>query len=271
MTLINELIYSPDHVADGDFVLKLAEGVDDDHARSTVDDYVVTAGITESLGEALGLITSAIDGGSSQATYLHGSFGSGKSHFMAILHLLLSRNEHALAKAELHPAYAPWADKLADKKILLVPLHFLAAKSMDSEIFGQYVQHVQKADPDAPLPGVYLNQQILTKELPQQRELVGEDKFLTALNGDADQDDDWAEEFVIHWTPETVDHALDAPATSKESRDLTAAFIAAFRAATPAEARATGEGFIDIDNGLSALSHHAKNLAMTQLCSSWMS
>jgi len=260
MTLINELIHIPDQVKDGDFVLKLAEGVEDDHARATVDDYVVTPGITDSLGEALGLISGAIEGDSSQAAYLHGSFGSGKSHFMAILHLLLSRNEHALAKAELHPAYAPWADKLADKKILLVPMHFLAAKSMDSEIFGQYVQHVQHAHPDAALPSVYLNQQILTKELPQQRELVGEDKFLTALNGDAEQDDDWDDEFVLHWTSEIVDQALAADATSQESRDLTAAFIAAFRAATPAEARATGDGFIDIDNGLSALSHHAKKL-----------
>jgi predicted ATPase len=38
---------------------------------------------------ALKLVKMAIEGSSSKAAYLHGSFGSGKSHFMAILHLLL--------------------------------------------------------------------------------------------------------------------------------------------------------------------------------------
>jgi len=258
MTLIRELIEIPLQVDDGDFVLKLAEGVDDDHARTTVDDYVVTDGIVDSLDKALGLIAGAIEGNSSQATYLHGSFGSGKSHFMAILHLLLSRNEHALGKAELHPAYAKWDSQLADKKILLVPLHFLAAKSMDSEIFGQYVQHVQSLDENAALPSVYLSQLILSDELPQLREKVGEETFLDALNGD-DDDDDWGDELSGAWTTETVDAALAAPATDKRSTGLTAAFIAAFRSSTPAEARATGAGYIDIDNGLSALSHHAKD------------
>lgn len=259
MTLIRELITIPEHVKDGDFVLKLAEGVDDDHARKTVDDYVVTDGIVESMEEALGLIAGAISGNSSQATYLHGSFGSGKSHFMAILHLLLSRNEHALAKAALHPAYAPHEEALRDKKILLVPMHFLAAKSMDSEIFGQYVQHVQQTDAEAKLPAVYLNQQILSVELPKQRELLGDEKFLAELNGDDSGDDEWGE-FSATWDAATVDAALAAPATAQESRELAAAFIAAFRGATPAEARATGEGFIDIDNGLAALSHHANDL-----------
>lgn len=261
MTLINELIEIPPHVADGDFVLKLAEGVSDDRARGTVDDYVVTPGVVESFDKALGLISGAIAGRSSEAAYLHGSFGAGKSHFMAVLHLLLSRNEHALAKSELHPAYAPHADQLGDKKILLVPMHFLAAKSMDSEIFGQYVQHIQKLHPDAPLPAVYLNQQILERELPKQRTLIGEDKFLAAINGNvASEDDEWGEDFAEIWTTESVDAALSSPATDQSSRELTAAFIAAFRAATPAEARSTGEGFVDIDNGLAALSHHAAGL-----------
>ena len=45
--------------------------------------------------EALGLIKGAVAARSSKAAYLHGSFGSGKSHFMAVLHLLLQGNAHA--------------------------------------------------------------------------------------------------------------------------------------------------------------------------------
>jgi predicted ATPase len=39
--------------------------------------------------------------GGSKAAYLHGSFGSGKSHFMAVLNLLLAGNTQARATPEL--------------------------------------------------------------------------------------------------------------------------------------------------------------------------
>ena len=55
---------------------------------ATLRDYVVTEQIVACFKEALGFIRSALDGKSSKAAYLHGSFGSGKSHFMAVLHLL---------------------------------------------------------------------------------------------------------------------------------------------------------------------------------------
>ena len=42
--------------------------------------------------DALSFIRSAVEAVSSKACYLHGSFGSGKSHYMAVLHLLLQHN-----------------------------------------------------------------------------------------------------------------------------------------------------------------------------------
>ena len=53
--------------------------------------------------QALKLVKSAIEGSSSKAAYLHGSFGSGKSHFMAILHLLLQGDSYARSIPE--PGY----------------------------------------------------------------------------------------------------------------------------------------------------------------------
>ena len=41
---------------------------------------------------ALGFIRTAVEGRNSKAAYLHGSFGAGKSHFMAVLHLLLQHD-----------------------------------------------------------------------------------------------------------------------------------------------------------------------------------
>ena len=46
-------------------------------------------------------IRSAVQSKTSKATYLHGSFGSGKSHFMAVLHLILQGNPTARGIPEL--------------------------------------------------------------------------------------------------------------------------------------------------------------------------
>src|SRR5690349_20500128 len=93
MPLIRELISLPERVFRGDFVLNLAAGVQD--AQKTVDTYVVTDQLVTCFDDALSFIKGAVDTRSSRACYLHGSFGSGKSHFMAILHLLLHRDVHA--------------------------------------------------------------------------------------------------------------------------------------------------------------------------------
>src|SRR4051794_7798423 len=79
--LISHLLGLPDRVHKGDFVLNLSEGVTPDKAGRTLDEYVVTPQLADCFDNALGFIKSAIDARSSKAAYLHGSFGSGKSHF----------------------------------------------------------------------------------------------------------------------------------------------------------------------------------------------
>ena len=97
MAYIKDLINIPDHVGRGDFVLRLSEGITD--PEGTVQHYQVTPQLVECFDQALNLVKSAIQGGTgrgtSKAAYLHGSFGSGKSHFMAILYLILAGNSHA--------------------------------------------------------------------------------------------------------------------------------------------------------------------------------
>lgn len=87
MTLISDLIDVPEVVHPGDFVLDLSRGVTD--IDQTLRNYVVTAELAARFDEALALIRSALTDRSSKAAYLDGSFGSGKSHFMAVLHALL--------------------------------------------------------------------------------------------------------------------------------------------------------------------------------------
>ncbi len=88
MTLPKDLIDIPDHIDKGQFVLRLTEGVTDPQAP--VAAYVPTPQLVLAFDDALHFIKGSVLGHKSKATYLHGSFGSGKSHFMAILHLILS-------------------------------------------------------------------------------------------------------------------------------------------------------------------------------------
>jgi chromosomal replication initiation ATPase DnaA len=88
--LISELIELPERVRKGDFVLNLSKGVTE--PDKTLEQYVVTPQLVACFEDALGFIKSAVEAVSSKACYLHGSFGAGKSHFMAVLHLLLEHN-----------------------------------------------------------------------------------------------------------------------------------------------------------------------------------
>ncbi len=258
-TPVRDLIDIPTQVLDGTFVLKLTQGVDPAHTAQTLRDYVVTRDLVAAFERALGVIAGAIDRNVSQATFLHGSFGSGKSHFMAVLHLLLQGDPQARAIPELAPVIARHDDVLAGKRYLLVPIHFLTARSMDAAILGQYVERVLRTDPGAGLPAVFLADLILAEELPALRARMGEATFLEGLNGSGGSEDEWGE-FGTSWDTARVDAALASPANSSERRDLAAAYITTFRSQTAREATATGEGFVDLDNGLAAISAHAKQL-----------
>lgn len=104
MTLIREIFDIPTQVHQGDFVLRLTEGVN--RPAETLRTYVVTPQLTVCFDQALHLIKSALESNSRKGTYLHGSFGSGKSHFMAVLTLLLQHNPDARSIPELAPVIA---------------------------------------------------------------------------------------------------------------------------------------------------------------------
>ena len=83
-TLLKERITIPDFVAKGDFILKLTECTDPAKVEATLDCYVVKKQFTACFDESLKLVRSAIQGSRNTAD-LHGSFGSGRSHLMAVL------------------------------------------------------------------------------------------------------------------------------------------------------------------------------------------
>ncbi|MFE4674491.1 phage resistance protein [Streptomyces sp. NPDC056723] len=289
--LLRELIDIPERVSTSDYVLKLNEAVTPEGVEGALRDYVVTDRLKANFNEALGYIKSSLDGHSSKAVYLHGSFGSGKSHFMAVLYALLSRNQGARSRDEFDTVRAKhaWLDE-DGRSFLLVPYHMLSAKSLEQRVLGRYVDHVRKLHSKAPLPQVYRTDGLF-EDFAQQRHLNGDAKVIEQLSqatapsaGDTApaeaEDDGWgdlvsAEESAFQWTTELLDTAvsapeehentkkldLDNPTTPQELRarlvqDLSQTLFPAFAR----NASENADGFVSLDRGLSIIAEHAKSL-----------
>lgn len=178
MTLIRDLIDIPTEVRRDAFVLKLAEGLE--APAETLRQYVVTPQLARAFDEALGFVEAAVQGKTSRAAYLHGSFGSGKSHFMAVLHLLL--NGHAMARS-LPRLQEPLAKHpgLDGRKFLLVPFHMIGMRTLEQALFGGYAQHVARLHPNEPPPGVYRTEDLF-ENARSLRAGLGDAAFFARLN-----------------------------------------------------------------------------------------
>jgi len=256
MTLLKDLIAIPERVHQGDFVLQLSKGVTE--PEPTLRDYVVTPQLVDAFANALGFIQQAVQTGGSKAAYLHGSFGSGKSHFMAVLNLLLAGNTQARSTPELADVVARhgWTE---GKKFLLVPYHMIGARDMESAILGQYAEFVRKKHPNAPVPGFYLAEGLF-KDARDLRERMGDNAFFAKLNegASASGDGGWGA-FESGWDATAFEAAmLEAPNGEERSRlvgDLITQFFSAYRSLA-----GSGEAFVSLDDGLSIMSRHAKAL-----------
>lgn len=258
---IAELIAIPERVHKGDFVLRLTEGVQ--RSKETLDNYVVTPQLAACFEDALAFIRSALREASSKAAYLHGSFGSGKSHFMAVLHLLLQRDPGARSIPELQAAVRRHDEWLADRKFLLVPYHMIGARSMEAAILGGYVEHVSRRHPDAPLPGVYLADRIFD-DAKGLRATMGDEAFFDRLNAGNGGGGGWGA-LATTWDAATFDAALRAAPTSPERTRLVGDLVTHFFRAYRDVATAGGEAFVGLDDGLSILAQHAKGLGYDAL------
>src|SRR6476660_5050203 len=97
-TLLKDDISIPERSGAEDYVLRLTDSVEGEAVNRTIDEYVVTDDIADAFDTALGLVAEAVSSGVSRGAFLTGSFGSGKSHFMAVLHALLRHDPAARSK-----------------------------------------------------------------------------------------------------------------------------------------------------------------------------
>ncbi len=258
MTLWKDLVEIPKEVHKNDFVLKLTEGVQ--KKQHTVDTYVVTPQIAERFDQALRLIRSAVEGNKSVAAYLHGSFGSGKSHFMAVLNLLLEGFPPARQLENFGPVVAEHQEWIEKNRFLMIPYHFMNATSMEQAILGGYVDFIRKNHPEASLPGVYLSEKILANA-DELREKMGDDKFFASLNEGAGSGGGggWGK-LQKSWNADTYAAARHAEPGSESLTNLVGDVVAKLLSATIDTARAGQHGFVDLDEGLATISRHAASL-----------
>ncbi|MFM9960790.1 MAG: phage resistance protein [Planctomycetaceae bacterium] len=256
MTLIKDLIEIPERVQKGDYVLRLAEDVG--RPEVVLGNYVVTPELRDCFDNALTFIQSSLQSNTSKGSYLHGSFGSGKSHFMAVLHLILQGNTAARAIPELAPVIAKHNHWIGGKKFLLVPYHMIGAHDMESGILGGYVEFIRRTQPQAPIPGVYLAEGLF-RDAQALCETLGDEKFFAKLNEGADSDGGWGD-LNSSWDASRFETAIIAPPGSEDRSQLISSLIRQFFGSYDTQAGGRGEAFVSLDKGLSVISRHTAQL-----------
>jgi hypothetical protein len=266
---LRDVIDIPESVHAGDFKIELSGGFGETEAR--VREYVVTDQLLQAFGRALSLVRAAVRDNTSHAAYLHGSFGSGKSHFLTVLYAVLNNHPAARAKKKLQPAIAEHDEWLRGKKFLMVPYHLVGATDIDSAVLGGYVTTVRKLHPDQPTPPVYRADAMLA-DAAGQREFLNDDARFAEWLGDAgsaapadDLDDvDDVEAIdngpVAGWTSADLDRAFAAPAGDPLRDALVSALVSGPMASYVRGATGDAEAFIPLEDGLSVISRHAKQL-----------
>jgi hypothetical protein len=257
--LLKDVISIPERAGTEDYVLKLTEGVGQGRLDATIHDYVVTDDLAKAFDDALDLVAAALGDGASRASFLSGSFGSGKSHFMAVLYALLGHNPAARAKSELQSVIARHDAQLQGKKILRLAFHFLDAESVEQCVLGGYVAQVGVLHPDASLPAVHKSDELL-RDSENLRATMGDDAFFAGLNKAGGEGSAagsvWGNVLKEgNWTAVSYDSAREAAPGSRERQALTSALVKGYFTAFT-----RGADFVDLDTGLAAIAEHAKSL-----------
>jgi hypothetical protein len=251
MTLLRDLIDIPTSVGEADFVVRASGDAD-------LGRYVVTEDLQRNFADALSMIGHAVTTGRSQAKFLHGSFGSGKSHFMAVLREILRHNPDARAVRGLAEPVARADGWLKGKRVLVLSFHMLEARSVEQAILAGYYHQVTAARPDKPPPAVHRSDALLDNAATL-REAMGGERFFAQLGGaDAPGGGGGLAAQVARtagWTAETYAAAAGQPPGTAERDRLVSALTSTFFTG----AVHSGE-YLDLDTGLQVITRHASEV-----------
>ena len=125
MTL-RDLIDIPDRVRKSDFVVHLTK--DFAQPETLVEQYAITSNLVDAFEQVLGIIRESLNTGKCSGTYVHGSFGSGKSHFMSVLGLILEQHSAPWQLTELHGVLTQH-EWVKSEQVLILRIHMLNSPS----------------------------------------------------------------------------------------------------------------------------------------------
>ncbi|MFE5616458.1 PglY protein [Streptomyces sp. NPDC056524] len=278
---LKDVIDIKEDVHAGDFKIELSQGFSETDAR--VAEYVVTEQLQGAFRHALSIVSNAVRTGNSHAAYLHGSFGSGKSHFLSVLHAVLNNHSAVHAKPRLMEVVAPHQDWLRQSRFLMVPYHLVGSTDLDSALLGGYVHTVRELHPDEPLPPVYRADALLADARAQRAFLADDAKFLqwlgkgaaalapsSAAPVEADPDDmapldtGAGMSAAGAWSGADFDRAFSASAVDDPYREkLVSALLAGPMASYAQGVRGEAGAYVPLENGLKIISRHAQSLGYT--------
>ncbi|GAB3182008.1 hypothetical protein GCM10027259_34710 [Micromonospora palomenae] len=227
---------------------------------------MVTDQLRENFADALRRIGHAVTTGRSQAVFLHGSFGSGKSHFMAVLREILHHNPAAREVRGLAEPVLAADSWLRDRKLLTLTFHMLDARSVEQAVLEGYLNQITALHPEAPVPAVHRSDALLD-DAARLRKRMGDDAFFAALRdgGGAPAAGNGLSLAALRaqadgWTPDRYAAAAAAPPGTEQRDRLVSALTSTFFTG----AVRSGE-YLDLDTGLAVITRHAKSLGYDAL------
>lgn len=256
-TLLKDIFTIPENANASDYVLRLTASVGNE-ATETLKNYVVTPDLAAAFNTALGLITEALNQNTSRAAFLTGSFGSGKSHFMAILHAICTHHPQLDTLDGLTDVLKTNTPHLHNKKILPLTFHMLDKDSIEQGIFDGYLRTIQDLHPDAPLPVLHHTDELI-KNAEQVRQRMGDQAFLDGLTNPTNQpaSGGWGSHGTNanQWTLQKYQDSIKAPIGSTDRQNIVTALVDNyFSAATHLT------DYVSFEDGLDAIASHAKTL-----------
>jgi hypothetical protein len=250
MTQLRELLDLPERIHKSQFVVTLEKGVG--NPESVAEHYAVTAEIHDAYDRALGLVKSSIFDHQNVASYLHGSFGSGKSHFMALLSLMLADDSRAFAAPELHDLRLKH-EWLQGKRVLRLHFNMIDAETLEDRIFKGYLSHLAQHASSAPLPAIFKDAELFENANGLRRDL-GDATFFAKLNQGKQNSGKWGKlESAQAWDSVRFEAATQSADPEERARlltDLTRTHFSAFASGN--------QGFVPFEAGLSVICAHAK-------------
>jgi hypothetical protein len=252
MSGLRDILDLPEQVRKSDFVIRLTEGVA--HPAELLRDYAITPDIHAAYDKALGFVGKAIRDKRSEASYVHGSFGAGKSHFMAVLSLMLANDPTPWGEPALHDLKAKH-EWVKERKILRLHFHMVGARNVEEKVFAEYLARMRELHPDAPVAPLFEDQALFDNAQELRTEL-GDARFFAILNAGQGAAKGWGKlGAAAVWDAKTFDAARSTDDADERGRLFSALVKTHFKAFSHG-----ATGYIGFDRGLGILARHAARL-----------